>query len=144
MANAAGGYPVLLDDFETNLVDVGQIGELPQSVPAGQQGVVQGEIIAHMLGERENAAINPSGATNPTALYNYAHIHGGFPAENAYRQDVGETLNVSTVTGLVAGQSIPAGITAIEPTTVTFTSSLNQNFWVVKATDQLQYGPVGP
>jgi len=131
LGKSSTGNTVFIDSFTTNLVDVGQIGELPQSLPAGQQEVVQGELIAHFLGEREYAA------THPGSSYNDAHNNGAIPAENAYRQNLGETLDLNTI---VSGSG-PAG--SIAAVIDNFVNGSHETLWL-DSTFHLHGGPVVP
>jgi hypothetical protein len=82
--------PVVIDSFETKMVDVGQLGEVPTALPA-DQGITQGELIAHILGERYYAA------TVAGSDFDKAHLGGGIPKENAYRANIGATSMVEDI-----------------------------------------------
>jgi hypothetical protein len=101
IGRSSTGDPVFLDEFDTKLVDVGQLGQLPTSLPA-DQGVTQGEIIAHLLGERYYAA------THPGSDFATDHILGGVKAQNDYRTDLGATLMVETATFATPGPGFQA------------------------------------
>jgi hypothetical protein len=100
------GIPILFGSFQTNLVDVGQLGQLPQALPSNQ-GLTQGELIARLIAEKEYAA------NNPGASYNQARDLAGVPAENHYRQTQGETLMVETSDPVTPGTGFVYGETTL-------------------------------
>jgi hypothetical protein len=97
---------VEFDNFWTDQVDLAQLAAVPTPTP-GYQGVLQGEVLAHFLGERYYAVTHPMPpGTTFQQWYTDAHLNGGIPAENAYRGDVGLATTVAAITTLPPGNII--------------------------------------
>ena len=68
-------------------MDLAQLDQLPTALPA-DQGLTQGDAIAHILGERYYSVIHGN------AGFDTSHDYGAFSWQNQFRRDIGATMMV--------------------------------------------------
>jgi hypothetical protein len=78
-----GPHPFdVFDNFASHRVFLNDIRQLPAAAPPGSAAITQGQVLAHFLEERLDAAVNH----DPFVI---AHLHG-IAEENLFRQDTGQ------------------------------------------------------
>ena len=84
---ANGPHLGVFDDFGSGNVYLQDITQLPAAVPAGNDAITRGQVIAHFLAERYNEALTGAGFSTDHAA--------GLALENLFRQDTHQP----TITG---------------------------------------------